>query len=250
VRALRIPLITAHTGCLNTKPNSIQSVLEGIHAGAEIIEVDVRSTLDDVVVLFHDEYVETVNGKKKISESTFDELTRIMPDEGLVRLQEVLPLIREHQRLINLDLKEDNAIDPMIRTVEQFGMRDQSIISGCEKDRAMYLKQRYRSYQVLLNPSASLYKSSTGNVDFFIKETCNDAIAASCCGININYHFCSEVLLEYAALRCLPVLVWTVDEAQEMKKFIDLKVHSITSREVTRLYQLRESATSRESAFK
>jgi glycerophosphoryl diester phosphodiesterase len=221
----------------------MQSVLEGIRAGAEIIEVDVRSTIDGVAVLFHDEKIDTEIGKAKIQDLTFDELTRVITGDEIIRLAEVLPLIRENNRMINLDLKEDNAIDPMIRTVEQFHMRDQSIISGCERDRAVYLKQRYRPYQVLLNASVCLYKENEGNVEKFIKQTCDDAITASCCGININYLFCSEDLLEYAALRCLPVLVWTVDKLDEMKKFIGLNVHSITSHDVTRLYELRELAT-------
>jgi glycerophosphoryl diester phosphodiesterase len=228
---------------MNTRPNSIQSVLEGIKAGAEIIEVDVRSTIDGVAVLFHDENVETAFGKKKIRDLTYEELTRVISGEEMIRLEEILPLIRENNRMINLDLKEDNAMDPMIRTVEQFHMRDQSIISGCEKDRAKYLKQRYRPYQVLLNASAGLYKESTGNVEQFIKQTCDDAITASCCGINMNYSLCSEELLEYAILRCLPVLVWTVDDQAQMKKFLNWNVQSITTHEVKTLLDLRKSVT-------
>ncbi|MGG5252655.1 glycerophosphodiester phosphodiesterase [Neobacillus sp. SM06] len=237
---MRRPFITAHTGCENTRPNSIQSVLEGIHAGAEIIEVDVRSTKDGTAVLFHDEVVDTVIGKKRIQELTLEELNQIAADKEIVRLEEVLPIIRENHRIINLDLKEDHAIDPMIQAVERYHMRDQSLISGCEKDRAFYLKERYRSYQVLLN--ASVKRSDTGNEELFIKETCDDAIAASCCGININYHYCKDKLVEYASLRCLPVLVWTVDDADQMKKFLNLNVQSITSHEVNTLCDLRDKS--------
>ncbi|XJZ26610.1 glycerophosphodiester phosphodiesterase [Bacillota bacterium Lsc_1132] len=238
---MRRPLITAHTGCENTRPNSIQSVLEGINAGAEIIEVDIRSTKDGVPVLFHDETVETVIGKKRIHELTFEELGYSATDKEIVRLEEVLPIIRENHRIINLDLKEENAIEPMIQTVERYYMRDQSIISGCEKDRAFYLKERYRPYQVLLNASANQLRKSAGYDELFIKETCNDAIAASCCGININYQYCKEELVEYALFRCLSVLVWTVDDPEPMKKFLNLNVQSITTHEVKTLYDLRES---------
>ncbi|OQP06094.1 hypothetical protein B1691_17245, partial [Geobacillus sp. 47C-IIb] len=56
---MKRPLITAHTGCMNTPPNSIESILEGIKAGADIIEVDVRATKDGVAVLLHDEKIVT-----------------------------------------------------------------------------------------------------------------------------------------------------------------------------------------------
>jgi glycerophosphoryl diester phosphodiesterase len=119
-------------------------------------------------------------------------------------------------------------------------MRDYVIISGCEKERAAYLKENYRPYQVLLNASISLFAASEGDYDSFIKETCQDAISASCCGININYHFCREELLDHAVLRCLPVFVWTVDDPLAMETFLDMGVHSITSNEVRTLMQLKD----------
>jgi glycerophosphoryl diester phosphodiesterase len=233
---MKWPLVTAHSGCMNTPPNSISSVLEGLRAGADIIEVDVRATNDGVVVLRHDEEVLTPIGFRRIQDLDFKELK----DQEITRLEEILPLIRENNRMINLDVKEDSAIGPMIRTVEKYNMRDYVIISGCEKERATYLKENYRPYQVLLNASISLFATSEGDYDSFIKETCQDAISASCCGINIDYHFCREELLDYAGLRCLPVFVWTVDDPLAMETFLDMGVHSITTNEVQTLMHLKD----------
>lgn len=233
------PLITAHSGCMNTPPNSISSVLEGLRAGADIIEVDIRATKDGVVVLRHDEEVYTPNGIRRIQDLDYEELKVLGKSEVITRLEEILPLILENRRMINLDVKEDSAIGPMIRTVEKYNMRDYVIISGCEKQRAAYLKENYRPYQVLLNASISMFTASEGDYDSFIKKTCQDAISASCCGININYHFCREELLDHAVLRCLPVFVWTVDDPLTMETFLDMGVHSITSNEVRTLVQLK-----------
>jgi glycerophosphoryl diester phosphodiesterase len=224
---------------MNTPPNSISSVLEGLRAGADIIEVDVRVTNDGVVVLRHDEEVITPNGIRRIQDLDFEELKDLAKSEEITRLEEILPLILENHRMINLDVKEDSAIDPMIRTIEKYNMRDYVIISGCEKERAAYLKENYRPYQVLLNASISLLTACNGDYDSFIKVTCQDAISASCCGININYQFCREELLDHAALRCLPVFVWTVDDPLAMETFLDMGVHSITSNEVRTLMQLK-----------
>jgi glycerophosphoryl diester phosphodiesterase len=232
---MKWPLVTAHSGCMNTPPNSISSVLEGLRAGADIIEVDVRATNDGVVVLRHDEEVMTPIGIRRIQDLDFEELKDLAKSEDITRLEEILPLILENNRMINLDVKEDSAIGPMIRTVEKYNMRDYVIISGCGKERAAYLKENYRPYQVLLNASIS-----GGDYDSFIKETCQDAISASCCGINIHYHFCREELLDYAGLRCLPVFVWTVDDPLTMETFLDMGVHSITTNEVRILMQLKD----------
>lgn len=232
-------LITAHTGCMNTPPNSIQSVLEGIKTGAEIIEVDVNVTKDGIAVLVHDDHVSTPFGNKRVHDLTFEELKGLSGKGEIIRLEDVLPLIQEHHRVVNLDVKADHAVEPMIRTVEKYGMRNDVIISGCEKERATYVKDHYRPYQVLLNASASLYASHGNNYELFVKQTCRDAVEASCCGININHRHCRESLVEYASLRCLPVLVWTVDDPQAMEQFLDLGVYSITSNEIQTLVHMR-----------
>ncbi|UOF89598.1 glycerophosphodiester phosphodiesterase [Fodinisporobacter ferrooxydans] len=237
---MRQSLITAHSGCMHTPPNSIASVWEGLRAGADLIEVDVRTTKDRVVVLLHDEHVSTPSGFRSVQDLTFEELKKLTSRKEIIRLEDILPLIREKNRMINLDVKEDRAIGPMIETVETFSMRDHVMISGCEKVRASYLKETYRPYQVLLNASANLFADCEDDYHVFVKETCRDAIAASCCGININYSFCREELLDYAGLRCLPVLVWTIDDPPVMEKFLGMGVHSITSNDVRTLMQLRD----------
>lgn len=238
---MRRSLITAHSGCMNTPENSIQSVLEGLKAGAEIIEVDVRATKDQVVVLRHDEYVSTPFGNYCVQDLTYEELKKYVKNEEIIRLEDILPYIQENDRMINLDIKEDSAIHPMIQEIENYKMRDACLISGCEKERAAYLKIHYRPYQVLLNANTNAgIQSMKMNYESFIRETCQDAISASCCGINISYHICREELLDVARLRCLPVLVWTIDEPHAMEKFLNMGVHSITTHEVKTLMELRE----------
>ena len=70
-------------------------------------------------------------------------------------------------------------------------------------------------------------------------QTCHTAIAASCCGINMDYKDCREAFLAYARLRCLPVLVYTIDDPAEMERFIRSGVHSITTNDVQALRSLK-----------
>lgn len=225
---------------MHTPPNSLQSVREGIKGGAEIIEVDIRSTKDGVAVLLHDGEVKTPSGMQRVQDLTSEELNECTSAQKITLLEEVIPLIKEKHRMINLDVKEDLAIEPMIRTIEKFKMKDHVIITGCQKERATYLKGNYRDYQVLLNASANLYQTVEGDIPSFVQSTIHDAISASCCGININYQLCSDELLHEARLRCLPVLVWTVDNVKDMVTFLNKDVHSITTNNVKALYELRE----------
>ena len=65
----------AHRGGLGLSPeNTIVSFQRAIKEGADILELDIRSTSDSMLVLLHDETVDrTTNGKGKISELTLKE---------------------------------------------------------------------------------------------------------------------------------------------------------------------------------
>ena len=43
LRSVGMTLITAHSGCEGTAPNSLDHILAAIDSGAEMIEVDIRS---------------------------------------------------------------------------------------------------------------------------------------------------------------------------------------------------------------
>ncbi|KAA0565776.1 hypothetical protein F0342_03540 [Bacillus sp. CH30_1T] len=233
------PLITAHSGCMDTRPNSVTSVMEGLNAGADVIEVDIRVTRDGKVVLHHDEEVRTNAEFKRLRDLTYVELKHIMKEGNIYLLDEVLPLIKERHRMINLDVKDLDVIDPLIQTVEKHKMRDSAIFSGCEKETAIYVKTFYSPYQVLLNANASHFLKGEEDYKAFVKKTIEDAIICSCCGINVNYQLCREDFIEPARLRGLPTSVWTVDELDMMNRFIEMDVHSITTNEVTTLVGLR-----------
>ncbi|MCQ2463606.1 MAG: hypothetical protein MJ177_09445, partial [Clostridia bacterium] len=47
--------ITAHTGCMGTKPNSLDSICAGDRYKSDIVEFDLRFDPDGNPVLWHDE---------------------------------------------------------------------------------------------------------------------------------------------------------------------------------------------------
>ena len=57
---------TAHTGCMGTKQNSLESMKKGVQSGAKIIEFDLRANKNGDLVLSHDE---PVGGEITLSEA-------------------------------------------------------------------------------------------------------------------------------------------------------------------------------------
>ena len=72
-------LILAHRGASGYQPEMTQAAYQlGLEMGADGVEVDVRSTKDDVLVAIHDRNSRRVSdGELNISKSTFQELKKL-----------------------------------------------------------------------------------------------------------------------------------------------------------------------------
>ena len=246
--SIQIPLITAHEGCEDSPGNTISSVQAGIDANADIIEVDVRATEDKITVLSHSSLIKTISGEEiSLGNITFNDLLKLEknnqiifdhPEGKITRLEDIFNLIRKNNKILNLDAKDDESIEPLVHAVKNANMLDYVVISGCERIRASYLKKNYPEFQVLFNVGEAL--SNLVNIDYksAVQTLCQYATQAGCCGINIPYQFCTEELVNYAHLRFLPISVWTIDDITEMHKFIKMGVHSITTKKPKELRRI------------
>jgi len=105
-------MVVAHRGDWTHAPeNSIPAIKNAIHAGVDIVEIDVRMTKDKVLVLMHDRTIDrTTTGKGKLSEWTLDSLRTqyLKNDSGKPTLHKVPTLeeallITRGKVLVNLD---------------------------------------------------------------------------------------------------------------------------------------------------
>lgn len=244
----RFPLITAHCGSMNTIDHTLVSVQTGLKLGADVVEEDVRVTKDGIPVLAHDDEWVTVDGLKlSIAQMAFEELSELQFEVThreqretiqICRLEDMLPLIKASGKVVNLDLKVDESIGPVASLVKQYGMLEQAFLSGCEMDRAMLAKRLNPEMPKLLNTDTNLFRTLPYR-DAMV-QTCEDALAASCFGINIHYKIVSPELMDYATSLGLPVYVWTVNEEELMRQYADLGVASITTRNVAALVHLKQ----------
>lgn len=106
-------LICAHRAYHKFVPeNSIASIEQAIEAKIDIVEVDVNTTKDGILVLMHDNSIDrTTNGKGWISDFTFAELQQfylkkdsIVTTHKIPTLSEVLSVAKD-KIILNLDIK-------------------------------------------------------------------------------------------------------------------------------------------------
>lgn len=136
--ASRYVLVAAHRGDWRNFPeNSLPALQSAIDMGVDIVEVDLKLTRDSVLVLMHDVRIDrTTTGRGRVSDITFDSLTRVRLRAGqgiatrwkVPTLEEAL-LLCKGRVVVNIDKGfqyYDLVHDLLVRT----GTTDQVLIKG------------------------------------------------------------------------------------------------------------------------
>jgi len=123
--------VIAHRGeHLQHPENTLPAYQAAIDAGADFIEVDVRTTSDGKLVMMHDATVDSqTNGKGAVKEMTFARIRALDVHGSTVpTFDEVLELARGKIG-IYVDSKQVSAAD-MVAAVERHGMQDRIVVYG------------------------------------------------------------------------------------------------------------------------
>lgn len=116
--------IIGHRGAAGLElENTMPSFEQAILSGARIIEFDVRTTLDNYLVISHDDNLErTSSQNKSIRELTLTELQAVALKNGstVPRLTEVLELARKHKVAVIIELKAINDPAGLCNTLDAF----------------------------------------------------------------------------------------------------------------------------------
>jgi glycerophosphoryl diester phosphodiesterase len=101
-------------------------------AGANYVELDVRSTKDGELVLMHDSTVNrTTNGEGAVRDLTFDAIRKLDAGKGqrVPTLREALLWAKQKDVRIDIDHK-DGAVEAIARVVRETGMTRRVVIEG------------------------------------------------------------------------------------------------------------------------
>lgn len=136
--ALQVVVISHRGEHLHHPENTMPAFRAAVEAGADFIEVDVRTTSDGRLVLSHDQTVDRcTNGHGKVAEMTFEEIRKL--DAGIKfgaefagtevpTFEEVMEFARGKIG-VYIDSKQISAKD-LVETVVKYGMEDQVVVYG------------------------------------------------------------------------------------------------------------------------
>jgi len=235
----RRPLITAHAGCMGTVPNSRESFVAAFSSKADIIEADIRSTRDGIPVLTHEEVL-SVRGSNPVKVGSLDwgEIHTLVDSgqvEGIMRLETYLDLAAELDRgirggassILNLDIKEPAVLGAAAKLVRSRGLASSVLFSGLELDGVRQAWKMLAGLRYLFN--ADLCLPDQEGHEAAVEKVFSTAAEFGCSGINLEWMKASAHFMSSALAAGFPVMLWTVDKAEDMKSVLALGPDSITT---------------------
>ncbi|MEP7167062.1 MAG: glycerophosphodiester phosphodiesterase family protein [Candidatus Woesebacteria bacterium] len=234
------PLIIAHRGASqDAQENTVESILLAAVQGADMVEMDLRITKDQILVLNHNDRLKTFRPTIKISQYTYDEL--VAKGFTLPKLTEIIDQLPPRV-LINLDLK-DTTMDLALARVLSHKRIEQRIIFdsnnlGLLNRYSIHFPNSLQSYSTgtTYNPF-NILNTFLGRVGLFLLTSLLSYPARFLAKRRVN-----RLLPEYVSLHarfCLPqdvefyhslgvkVFVFVVNKEENMRKFIAMKVDGI-----------------------
>lgn len=212
-----------HRGAAGYVPeNTLSSFQKAISLGVDMIEFDVRLSKDKQLVIIHDATVDrTTNGQGKVRNLTLEELKKLDAGGGekIPTLPEVLALFKNKCQF-NIELKVKNIAKPVVDLIQKENLVNRVLISSSDSTEILEVKKLNSqiSTAILINFRPSFFQT------LFILAQKNRAQA-----VNLKAEITQAKDIKFLKRKGLKVIIWTVDDPIQIKRFKKLGVDGIIS---------------------
>jgi len=223
------PIAFAHQGGAAEFPGNTMKAFDGAAAlGYRYIETDLQSTSDGVLIMFHNDTLdETTDHTGTISQLPWSAVreAKVGGTEPLVRFEELLdahPGVR-----LNIEPKTDRAVGPFIEAVQRTGIIDR-ICCGSFSDKR--LKEVRKALGPTLCTSTGNWTAARLRLASWLHLKALGRTKAACTQVPPKEKFLPIAdgrYISFAHDVGLGVHVWTIDEADEMRRLLDLGADGI-----------------------
>jgi glycerophosphoryl diester phosphodiesterase len=237
------PIPFAHRGGASEVPeNTLPAFEHAVRLGYRYVETDVHVTADGVLLAFHDDVLDRVTDRTGvIAELPYADVHRARVDgiEPIPRLEDLLgtwPDLR-----VNIDPKHDEAVDPLIEVLRRTNASDRVCVGAFSDERIARVRAAFADGGICtsLGPAGSLQLGLAAT-----KAQPVDELPAPCAQLPPTYGDTPVVTPEVVAEaheRGMHVHVWTIDDADEMVRLLDLGVDGIMTDRPAVLKQVLEA---------
>ncbi|MGD8792097.1 MAG: glycerophosphodiester phosphodiesterase [Anaerolineae bacterium] len=252
----RYPLVMAHQGGNGLWPDNTRYAFErAVALGVDVLEMDVHSTADDVLVVIHDSTLDrTTSGSGPVHDITLADLKTVdaayhwTPDDGGTypyRGQGItVPTLEElfvafPQMAMNIEIKqaEPSIAAPLCRLIREYGMADRVLVVSFHDEATEEFRQACPEVTTGTTQNEVIALFALGKVlGEGVYSPAGGAVQVP--EYRSGLHVITPRLVDAAHHRNLQVHAWTINDEEEMRRMIDLGVDGIITDYPDRLLQL------------
>ncbi|MXY14030.1 MAG: glycerophosphodiester phosphodiesterase family protein [Chloroflexi bacterium] len=232
------PLLVAHRGGAGHRPeNTLAAIEHALELGVEVIEVDVRCSANQNLVLLHDDALDrTTNGSGDASQQSAEQLARLdagshfgprFADQGVPTLEAAFELVGDRAGW-DFDLKDRNAVVPLLAMIDRLGLRERCWLTGMRiADVPLLVPHRVRTLPILFPHSG---EASDLLAPSALASTAATLADAGACGLNVDHRLVrGPAVAEALAKKGIALWTFTVNRADLYREMVAAGARAICS---------------------
>jgi glycerophosphoryl diester phosphodiesterase len=214
-----IMLRIGHRGARAYEPeNTLRSFEKALEIGVNAVELDVRKTKDNHLVVIHDADVKrTTDGKGLVSELTLKEIKEFSAEKGekIPTLKEALDFLDKKVKIL-IELKEAGVEDKVLSTVREKGLQKNVLIVSFIEKALQKVKELDKEVE-------------TGLIYVKHKNPVKTALDLEASYLLPLYRFTHTTNVQKAHENGLKVIIWTVNKPEKVAEYVKKGVDGIAS---------------------
>jgi glycerophosphoryl diester phosphodiesterase len=238
-------MVIAHQGGEELRPsNTMIAYQHAVDLGVDVLEMDLHSTGDGVLVLMHDATVDrTTDGSGAIKEMNLAEIKRLdaghywTADDGATypyrgqgitvpTLEEVFTAFPDMLMNIEIKQQEPSIVEAFCQQLIEYDMGDKVLIPSFHPETMTEFREKCPGVATAMaEPEIRLFYGL--NLAFLSRLFSPSGEAFQVPEYSGDTHVVTERFVRGAQRRNIAVHVWTVDDQTDMARFIEMGVDGI-----------------------
>ena len=219
VLSVKLVLKIGHRGARAYEPeNTLSSFRKAVELGADAVELDVRKTKDNNLVVIHNADVnKTTNGEGPVNELTLEQIQKLVTDknEHIPTLDDVLDAIGKRVKVL-VEIKETGTEKQILSLIREKGLIANVILVSFHEESLRKVRE--------LND-----KVETGLIYVRHKNPIQAALDLKANYLLSLYRFTHSANIKKAHENGLKVIVWTINNKEEVEEYKKKGVDGIAS---------------------
>ncbi|MFH1276907.1 MAG: glycerophosphodiester phosphodiesterase [Candidatus Eisenbacteria bacterium] len=224
--------------------NTIASIQKAVEVGVDMVEFDIRRTLDDQFVLWHSSrFGRFFDVSSRVARKKIADLMHVRGGDGqpIALLQDAIDAVKG-LALMNIDLKSSGGEEGLVDLIVRKGVEKDVLISSHHTKSLRKIKEleprihtgislpKDRFHLSILEDIWPVRKSSLFLMRRMIRYWGLRSLEkARADALMLYYELLSPGLVQFFQTRGVPVYAYTVDDEGAMEKVASMGVHGIAS---------------------